>query len=149
MYRCTRLPAKNYKQIRNASELARLVARNPPVDVHPEVREALETNKPVVALETTLITHGLPQPVNLEVGNGLEKIVRDNGAIPATIGIIGGRIKIGLEKGELMRLADIRANPSIVKVSRRDIASAISRGLDGGTCIEPMHITERYDFSLR
>jgi pseudouridylate synthase / pseudouridine kinase len=104
--------------------------RNAPVDIHPEVQQALAESKPVVALETALVTHGLPYPQNLEVSLSLEDIVRSTGSIPATIGIVGGRIKVGMTKGNLERLADKKAGPA--KISRRDIAPAIASKVDGG-----------------
>jgi|ERR1700722_10013892 len=107
--------------------------RNAPLDVHPEVKEAICSRRPVVALETTIVTHGMPYPTNLETARSLEKIVRSTGSVPATIGIIGGRIKIGLEPSELERLADTNRTPSPVKVSRRDIGSSLSMKMDGGT----------------
>ncbi|TFK77147.1 indigoidine synthase A-like protein [Pluteus cervinus] len=131
---CTRLGRERLATcLRQTSTLSLLASRNPPIDVHPEVQDALASNKPVVALETTLVTHGFPYPTNLELGIALEKIVRDNGSVPATIGIIGGRVKVGLERSQLERLADRQLNPHIVKVSRRDIAPALAQGLDGGT----------------
>ena len=87
----------------------------------------------MVALETTIVTHGMPQPTNLETARAVENIVRSQGAIPATMGIIGGRIKIGLHPNELEHLADVQSNPSVVKVSRRDLAPAIALKRDGGT----------------
>ncbi|KAF8807351.1 indigoidine synthase A-like protein [Phlegmacium glaucopus] len=102
-----------------------------PLDVHPEVEEALANRRAVVALETALVTHGLPYPSSLEVPLALEGIVRSTGSIPATIGIIDGRIKIGLKQDELARLAERRCKPA--KVSRRDIAAAIATRSDGGT----------------
>ncbi|KAF9535420.1 indigoidine synthase A-like protein [Crepidotus variabilis] len=110
---------------------ASIIGQNLPVDIHPEVEEALAHNKPVVALETALVTHGLPHPASLDVPVKLEKIVRSQGSIPATIGLVGGRVKIGLERNELERLADRRGRPA--KISRRDIAAAIATGRDGGT----------------
>jgi len=106
------------------------LTRNVPVDIHPEVEHALAHNLPVVALETALVTHGLPNPTNLEVALSLEGIVRSTGSVPATIGIIEGRTKIGLERHELKRLAEKEGKP--VKISRRDIAAAITLGADGG-----------------
>ncbi|KAJ3758649.1 indigoidine synthase A-like protein [Lentinula raphanica] len=103
------------------------------LDVHPEVREALATKKPVVALETTLVTHGFPYPTNFNLSNSLENIVRSTGAIPATIGIVEGRIKIGLEQAELEQLANPPIPGSVVKISRRDIAPAVSMKAFGGT----------------
>ena len=101
------------------------------VDVHPEVEDALAAKKPVVALETTIVTHGMPQPVNLQTARSVETIVRSTGAVPATMGIVQGRIKIGLEPHELEYLADVKNNPSVVKVSRRDIGPAIALRRDG------------------
>ena len=102
-----------------------------PVDVHPEVQDALAAKKPIVALETTIVTHGMPQPVNLQTARSVEGIVRGTGAVPATMGIVQGRIKIGLEPQELEYLADVKSNPSVVKVSRRDIGPAIALRRDG------------------
>ncbi|KZT02641.1 indigoidine synthase A-like protein [Laetiporus sulphureus 93-53] len=103
------------------------------VDIHPEVRDALANHKPVVALETTIVTHGMPYPVNLKTARSVENIVRSTGAVPATIGIIEGQVKIGLEPHELERLADVSKNSSVVKVSRRDIGPVIAFKRDGGT----------------
>lgn len=107
--------------------------RNAPIDVHPEVENALATGKPLLAMETALVTNGMPYPTNLEIATELEGIVRSAGAIPATIGFIGGRIKIGLQKHELERLAERKGNPT--KISRRDIAPAIAMKADGGACL--------------
>ena len=113
------------------AQLASVRSRNAPLDIHPEVEEALATNKPVVALETALVSHGLPFPYSLNVPIALEDVVRLTGCVPATIGIIGGRIKIGLTRSELERLADRSRDPC--KVSRRDIAAAVATKSDGGT----------------
>lgn len=107
--------------------------RGAPVDVHPEVQDALRTGKPVVALESTIVTHGMPFPINLSTARSVEAIVRSTGAVPATIGLIDGRVKIGLEPAQLERLADVQNNPGVVKISRRDIGPAIATGKDGGT----------------
>lgn len=120
------------RALRTSANLVSSLKRNAPIDVHPEIQEALASHKPVVALETTLVTHGFPYPTNLELSLSLEDIVRSTGSIPATIGIIGGRVKIGMEKHELERLADVKNNPSVVKVSRRDIAPVIASRMDGG-----------------
>lgn len=104
--------------------------RGIPIDIHPEVEEALQHSKPVVALETALVSHGLPFPQRLEVPLAMEQNVRSTGAVPATIGLISGRVKVGLERHELERLADPAGKP--VKISRRDIAPAIATGRDGG-----------------
>lgn len=120
---------------RNVSyaQLQSLKGKNAPLDVHPEVEEALAHQKPVVALETALVSHGLPFPQSLDVPLGLEEIVRENGAIPATIGIIQGRVKIGLTRAELERLADGETRKNARKISRRDIGAAIATGADGGS----------------
>lgn len=107
-----------------------LKLRDAPLDIHPEVQEALAHKKPVVALETALVTHGLPFPQRLEVPLAMEQNVRSTGAVPATIGLIEGRIKVGLEKSELEKLAD--PSTRSVKLSRRDIAAAVSLGYNGG-----------------
>jgi pseudouridine-5'-phosphate glycosidase/pseudouridine kinase len=109
--------------------------RGLPIDVHPEVEQALVERQPLVALETTIVTHGMPYPVNLQTAKSVERHVRSTGAIPATIGVIGGRVKIGLETAQLEYLADSRVNASTgpVKLSRRDIAAAIASKKDGGT----------------
>ncbi|KAI0361526.1 indigoidine synthase A-like protein [Trametes cingulata] len=115
------------------SSLAVALKEHAPIDVHPEVEEALAHGKPVVALETTIVTHGMPYPANLETARSVESNVRKAGAIPATIGLIEGRVKIGLQPHELERLADIRTNKGVVKLSRRDIGPAIALRKDGGT----------------
>lgn len=125
--RCLRAFATNSKH-QHSIDL-----KGAPVDFHPEVLHALNNKQPVVALETALVTHGLPSPQSLEVPQTLEEIVRSTGAIPATIGIINGRVKIGLEKEELVRLADRSHQPA--KISRRDIAAAIASKRDGGTSV--------------
>lgn len=109
------------------------IARGAPIDIHPEVQDALAHKRPVVALETTIVTHGMPQPINLVTAQSVESIVRLNGAVPATIGILEGRVKIGLDSSQLERIADVASNPSVVKVSRRDIGSVLALKKDGGT----------------
>ena len=107
--------------------------RGIPIDVHPEVEQALVENRALVALETTIVTHGMPYPANSETARSVEQHVRSAGAIPATIGVIGGRVKIGLESAELEYLADLRANSGPMKLSRRDIAAAVALKKNGGT----------------
>ncbi len=97
-----------------------------------EVKQALDANEPVVALESTVITHGLPKPKNLETARAMEKAVRDESAVPATICVLKGEIHAGLSTDELETLAN-SGNP--IKVSRRDIAGAIIKHLDGGTTV--------------
>ena len=116
---------------RGLSSLATALKNNALVDIHPEVAEALHARKPVVALESTIITHGMPYPVNLETARSVERNVRASRSVPATIGLIEGRVKIGLESYELERLAECRNDP--VKLSRRDIGAAITLKRDGGT----------------
>lgn len=97
-----------------------------------EVQEALLNNKPVVALETTIISHGMPYPQNIEMARKVEQIIRDQGAVPATIGILNGRIKIGLNEEELEAFA---TNPHVEKVSRRDFPYIVSSGAIGATTV--------------
>lgn len=117
---------------RNISSLPTALAAGAPIDVHPEVQEALANKRPIVALETTIVTHGMPQPTNLDTAKAVESIVRAQGAIPATIGIVHGRVKIGLEPRELEYLADIQNTP-VVKTSRRDLGPVIALGHNGAT----------------
>lgn len=97
-----------------------------------EVRHALENNLPVVALETTIISHGMPYPQNIEMAKEVEQIIRDNGAVPATIGIMNGQIKIGLSESELEQFA---TNKSVEKVSRRDFPYILASGKVGATTV--------------
>ncbi|RCK21801.1 pseudouridine-5'-phosphate glycosidase [Thalassospira profundimaris] len=102
------------------------------IDIAPEVAEALASGKPVVALESTIISHGMPYPQNLETAQAVEQDVRDNGAIPATIAVIGGRCKIGLSPEELEYFAK---GTDILKLSRRDIPYCIAKKRDGATTV--------------
>jgi len=97
-----------------------------------EVREALEKNLPIVALETTIISHGMPYPQNIEMAKEVEQIIRDNGAVPATIGLMDGMIKIGLTDEELERFA---TDQSVEKVSRRDFPYILATGKIGATTV--------------
>lgn len=119
--------------LRKVSTLSAVLQRQAPVDVHPEVEEALSSGKPVVALESTIITHGMPYPTSLQMAQSVESIVRSTGSVPATIALLGGRVKIGLCPSELERLADRRSGQIATKLSRRDIAAAIALKKDGGT----------------
>ncbi|XP_054886583.1 uncharacterized protein zgc:136858 isoform X2 [Poeciliopsis prolifica] len=101
-------------------------------NVHPSVSQAVAQNKPVVALESTIITHGMPYPHNLSTAKEVEAIVRAEGATPATIGVVDGEIWVGLSSNELDRLA---RSKSPLKVSRRDLPYAVSKGLSGGTTV--------------
>ena len=97
-----------------------------------EVREALQGGGAVVALESTLISHGLPRPDNLRLAREAESIVREEGAVPATVAVIGGHPKVGLDGGELQLLADTEG---IVKLSTRDLPFAVARGIHGATTV--------------
>jgi len=93
---------------------------------------ALAARTPLVALESTVIAHGLPWPENLELARDLERIVREEGATPATIAVLGGVLRVGLDDGELERLA---RGPKPAKLSRRDLPVAVADGLDGATTV--------------
>lgn len=97
-----------------------------------EVRQALEEKRPVVALESTVIAHGLPYPTNLETAARMEAIVREEGAVPATIAVLGGRLRAGLSEDELAYLA---TGKGIRKTSRRDLPVVVARGEDGATTV--------------
>lgn len=107
------------------------------IDVQPEVAEALKQNKPIVALESTIITHGMPFPQNLKTAKDVENIVRKENAIPATIAIINGRIKVGLTNEELEQLAELGEKEKFktLKTSRRDLAYVLSKNRNGGTTV--------------
>ncbi len=102
------------------------------LDIHPEVARALSEGDPVVALESTLVAHGLPYPVNLETAKRAEAVVREAGAVPATIGVSAGRLCVGLEAGVLERFA---RGQGIAKVSSRDLAASVAGGGDGATTV--------------
>lgn len=102
------------------------------LDVNPEVAKALDEGRPVVALESTIIAHGMPYPKNVETALAVEDVIRDNGAVPATIGILGGRIKIGLTKEEIEYMAHAE---NVLKVSRRDLPLVIAKKMDGATTV--------------
>ncbi len=103
------------------------------LDIKPEVAQALAEGKPVVALESTIISHGMPYPQNVETALAVEQIIRDNGAVPATIAIIGGRLKAGLTPEEIEYFG--KKGQSIHKASRRDLAVLCARGEDGATTV--------------
>ena len=103
------------------------------LDLHTEVAAALVAGRPVVALESTIISHGMPWPQNAETALAVEDEVRTHGAIPATIAILGGRLKAGLSRHQIERLA--RAGPEAAKVSRRDIPIVVARGGTGVTTV--------------
>lgn len=103
------------------------------LDIAPEVKEALDAGKPVVALESTIISHGMPYPKNVETALLVEQTVRDNGAVPATIAVIGGRLKAGLSKEEIEHLG--KSGRGVAKASRRDLPALVARGIDGATTV--------------
>ena len=103
------------------------------LDIKDEVAEAITNGRPVVALESTIISHGMPYPQNVETALKVERVVRDNGAVPATIAIIGGRLKAGLTEEEIEYFG--KKGPEILKASRRDLAAICARGLDGACTV--------------
>ena len=103
------------------------------LDIHPEVAQALAEGKPVVALESTIISHGMPYPQNVETALNVEEIIRQHGAVPATIAIIGGRLKAGLSREEIEYFG--KKGQAIHKASRRDLAVLCARGEDGATTV--------------
>ena len=103
------------------------------LDISPEVKAALDAGKPVVALESTIISHGMPYPQNVETALNVEKIIRENGATPATIAIIGGRLKAGLSRDEIEHLG--KKGYEVTKASRRDLPVIVARGMDGATTV--------------
>ena len=103
------------------------------LDVAPEVAEALAAGKPVVALESTIISHGMPYPQNVETALNVEKIIRDAGAVPATIAIIGGRLKAGLSAEQIDYLG--KTGSGVAKASRRDLPVLVARKMDGATTV--------------
>ncbi len=102
------------------------------IHLNPEVKAALENGQPVVALESTIVSHGLPRPDNLRVAREIEQAVRDHGAVPATIGMVGGQLVVGLDDAALTRLA---TGTDVAKLSARDLAVAAALGADGATTV--------------
>ena len=103
------------------------------LEVSSEVREAFAAGKPVVALESTIISHGMPYPQNVETALNVERIIRENGAVPATIAIIGGKLKAGLTVEEIEFLG--KKGTGVIKASRRDLPVLVARGDDGATTV--------------
>ncbi len=103
------------------------------LDVAPEVQAALQQGKPVVALESTIISHGMPYPKNVETALLVEQTIRSNGAVPATIAVIGGRLKAGLSRDEIEYLG--KTGRGVAKASRRDLPALVARGADGATTV--------------
>ena len=108
------------------------------LDMSPEVAEALRSGKPVVALESTIISHGLPWPANLDLARDLEATVRENGAVPATVGVFNGRITVGMSDEqitEFARAGDPGQAVDVTKISRRDLATVVALGKHGATTV--------------
>ena len=103
------------------------------LDVAPEVAQAVAAGKPVVALESTIISHGMPYPQNVETALKVEEIIRQNGAVPATIAILGGRLKAGLSPAEIEYLG--KQGQKVTKASRRDLSVLVAQGADGATTV--------------
>ncbi len=103
------------------------------LSITPEIRKAIAERRPVVALESTIITHGMPHPANLEMARGVEQVIRDEGAVPATIAIMDGRLAVGLSDEDLERLA--LEGSTAAKASRRDIAALLVSGRLAGTTV--------------
>ena len=102
------------------------------LDITPEVQSALDENRPVVALESTIITHGMPWPQNYDMAVSVEQVIRDAGAVPATIAVLKGQIKIGLADADLRDLAQ---TPDARKLSRADLAICMVQGATGATTV--------------
>ena len=103
------------------------------LNVSPEVKAAIDAGKPVVALESTIISHGMPYPQNVETALNVERIVRENGAVPATIAIIQGKITVGCTHEQIEHLG--KKGLAVAKASRRDLPVLLSRGEDGATTV--------------
>ncbi len=108
------------------------------LEISEEVKNALAENRPVVALESTIISHGMPYPENVKTALMVEQIVRDNGAVPATIAVIGGKLKAGLTRDEIEYLG--KKGYDVPKASRRDLPVLVAKGMDGATTVSPTMI---------
>ena len=106
---------------------------HPLLHLHPEVAEALATRQPVVALESTIISHGMPWPQNVETARQVEAAVRESGAVPATIAVLRGKLTVGLDDADLEEIG--RPGQRVVKASRRDLAILLARGQTGATTV--------------
>jgi pseudouridine-5'-phosphate glycosidase len=110
------------------------------LNVGPEVETALRDGRPVVALESTVIAHGLPRPHNVRAALELERIVREEGAVPATVAVLEGRLCVGLAEEQIRRLGE---EPGFLKLSRRDLGYALARRRDGATTVSATMIAAR------
>jgi pseudouridine-5'-phosphate glycosidase len=111
-----------------------------PIAYNPEVSEALKNGDPVVALESTIITHGMPSPRNVETARAVEAVIRNGGAVPATMAVLNGQLHVGLSAAELDHLA---ALPEVAKLSRADFAHALATGRNGATTVAATMIAAR------
>jgi len=93
-----------------------------------EVRQALDNQQPIVGLETAVVTHGLPYPTNVELAQAMENLIREEGAVPATVGVLGGKAQVGMNSADIQLLAQDR---DVIKVSRRDFSRAALKKLNG------------------
>ena len=118
------------------------MALNKYLDIALEVQKALDEGRPVVALESTIISHGMPYPQNVETALNVEKIIREHGATPATIAVIGGRLKAGLSPEEIDYLG--KTGPAVAKASRRDLPVLVAEGRDGAKSILDLGLTLEY-----
>ena len=97
-----------------------------------EIRQALNNQQPIVGLETAVVTHGLPYPTNIELAQAMENLIREEGAVPATVGVLGGKAQVGMNPADIQLLAQDR---DVIKVSRRDFSRAALKKLNGGTTV--------------
>lgn len=112
------------------------------IEISPEVLNALENNLPIVALESTIISHGMPFPKNVETALNCQNIIRENGAVPATIAIINGKLKVGLTDEEINYLG--KKGREVIKVSRRDIPYMVALKQDGATTVSATMLIANY-----
>jgi len=105
------------------------------IEIHPEVRDALQAGSAVVALESTVVAHGLPHPKNLEAAERMEAGVRQEGAVPAMIGVLGGRVVVGLSPEGISVLAGDAGDADVAKVSSRDLSALVASGRPGATTV--------------
>jgi pseudouridine-5'-phosphate glycosidase/pseudouridine kinase len=127
---CGRLCHPNFK----LAKLSRRLSNFNNIQISEEVRAALQDDNAVVALESTIITHGMPYPQNVMCALEVEAVVRTQGAVPATVAIVQGQIRVGLDENELSRLGDVQKSRPI-KTARRDLAYVVGKGLNGGTTV--------------
>ena len=112
------------------------------IEISPEVKNALDNKLPIVALESTIISHGMPYPKNVETALNCQNIIRENGAVPATIAIINGKLKVGLTDEEINYLG--KKGREVIKVSRRDIPYMVALKKDGATTVSATMIIANY-----